>query len=83
LRRHSLFACFGSSSFKRRIDENTCRAAHGPNGRPFEGDEKDNKAYSGCGNEVLAVADGVVAATKDGIPENIPGLTSRAVPIHA
>jgi len=53
----------------------------GPNGRPFEGDEKDNKAYSGYGNEVLAVADGVVAATKDGIPENIPGLTSRAVPI--
>ena len=26
-------------------------------------------------------ADGVVAATKDGIPENVPGLTSRAVPI--
>jgi murein DD-endopeptidase MepM/ murein hydrolase activator NlpD len=53
----------------------------GPNGRPFEGDEKDNKAYSGYVNEVLAVADAVVAATKDGIPENIPGLTSRAVPI--
>ena len=53
----------------------------GPNGRPVEGDEKANEAYSGYGNEVLAVADGVVAATKDGIPENIPGLTSRAVPI--
>jgi murein DD-endopeptidase MepM/ murein hydrolase activator NlpD len=29
----------------------------------------------------LAVADGTVVATKDGIPENVPGPTSRAVPI--
>jgi murein DD-endopeptidase MepM/ murein hydrolase activator NlpD len=27
------------------------------------------------------VADGVIASVKDGIPENIPGATSRAVPI--
>jgi len=30
---------------------------------------------------VLAVADGIVASVKDGIPENVPGLTSRAVTI--
>jgi murein DD-endopeptidase MepM/ murein hydrolase activator NlpD len=53
----------------------------GPNGRTFEGDEKDNKTHKAYGNEILAVADGVVAAAKDGIPENIPGPTSRAVPI--
>ena len=53
----------------------------GPNGRTFEGDEKENKTHKAYGNDILAVADGVVAATKDGIPENVPGLTSRAVPI--
>ena len=33
------------------------------------------------GAEALAVADAIVAAIKDGIPENVPGPTSRAVPI--
>jgi len=50
-------------------------------GRAFDGDSKDNKAYFAHGEEALAVADGVVIAIKDGIPENVPGLTSRAVPI--
>jgi len=52
-----------------------------PNGRTFDGDEKDNKTHKAYGNDILAVADGVVAAIKDGIPENIPGPASRAVPI--
>ena len=52
-----------------------------PNGQTFTGDPKDNKSYRAYGAEALAVADAVVAATKDGIPENIPGPTSRAVPI--
>src|SRR5207247_7986238 len=26
-------------------------------------------------------ADGIITSTKDGIPENVPGITSRAVPI--
>lgn len=50
-------------------------------GRTFTGDEKDNKNYRCYGAEALAVADAVVAATKDGIPQNVPGLNSRAVPI--
>lgn len=50
-------------------------------GSTFTGDSKDNKNYRCYGAEALAVADGVVVATKDGIPENIPGATSRAVPI--
>jgi len=53
----------------------------GANGRTFAGDEKDNKTYFAYGNDVLAVADGIVASLKDGIPENVPGATSRAVPI--
>lgn len=47
----------------------------------FSGDPKDNKNYKAYGSDVLAVADATVAATKDGIPQNIPGATSRAVPI--
>jgi hypothetical protein len=45
------------------------------------GNEKDYKSYRTYGAEVLAVADATVAATKDGIPENVPGEDSRAVPI--
>ena len=50
-------------------------------GRTFQGDEKDNKNYYAYGSDALAVADGVVTEVKDGIPENIPGRDSRAVPI--
>ncbi|HMD39674.1 MAG TPA: M23 family metallopeptidase [Candidatus Acidoferrum sp.] len=50
-------------------------------GKTFQGDEKDNKNYLAYGNDAVAVADGVVTETKDGIPENIPGANSRAVPI--
>jgi len=52
-----------------------------PDGRTFTGDPKDNKNYRAYGTQVLAVADGVVTETKDGIPQNVPGLESRAVPI--
>ena len=52
-----------------------------PDGKTFTGDQKDNKSYRCYGAEALAVADGIVVATKDGIPENVPGPTSRAVPI--
>jgi murein DD-endopeptidase MepM/ murein hydrolase activator NlpD len=47
----------------------------------FTGDAKDNKNYAAYGADVLAVADATVAAAKDGIPENVPGPNSRAVPI--
>ena len=50
-------------------------------GRTFTGDRLDNKNYRCYGVEALAVADATVVAVKDGIPENVPGVTSRAVPI--
>jgi murein DD-endopeptidase len=50
-------------------------------GKTFQGDEKDNKNYYAYGSDALAVGDGVVTEVKDGIPENIPGADSRAVPI--
>ena len=52
-------------------------------GGTFTGDQKDNKSYRAYGANVLAVADATVAAIKDGIPENVPGLNSRAVAITA
>lgn len=47
----------------------------------YTGDPLDNKNYRAYGSEALAVADGTIVATKDGIPQNIPGENSRAVPI--
>jgi murein DD-endopeptidase len=47
----------------------------------FKGDRLKNDSYHAYGVDALAVADGIVVATKDGIPENIPGPASRAVPI--
>ena len=50
-------------------------------GKTFHDDQKDNKSYLAYGTDALAVADGVVTEVKDGIPENVPGIDSRAVPI--
>ncbi|MEW5914957.1 MAG: M23 family metallopeptidase [Gemmatimonadota bacterium] len=50
-------------------------------GSTFRGDRLNNDSYYAEGVDALAVADGVVAATKDSIPENVPGVTSRAVAI--
>jgi hypothetical protein len=47
----------------------------------FTGDRLKNESYHAYGNDAIAVADGTVVAVKDGIPENVPGPTSRAVPI--
>lgn len=48
-------------------------------GRTHVGDPRSNESYHAEGKEAIAVADGIVAATRDGIPENVPG--GRAVPI--
>lgn len=48
-------------------------------GRTHVGDRLKNESYHAEGKDAIAVADGIVAATKDGIPENVPG--GRAVPI--
>jgi murein DD-endopeptidase MepM/ murein hydrolase activator NlpD len=50
-------------------------------GRSFTGDRLLNDSYYAEGKDAIAVADGIVVATKDSIPENIPGANSRAVPI--
>jgi hypothetical protein len=51
-------------------------------GKTFTGDEKKNESYICYGQKVHAVANGVVTEVKDGIPQNVPGIDSRAVPIN-
>jgi len=41
-------------------------------GRAFRGDPARNDSWPGYGAEVLAVADGTVAATRDDLPDNVP-----------
>jgi murein DD-endopeptidase MepM/ murein hydrolase activator NlpD len=50
-------------------------------GKTFHGDPLDNKNYYAYGVDALAVADGVVISVLDGVPTNVPGVNSRAVPI--
>lgn len=53
----------------------------GEDGRTHTGDPLRNENYHAYGADILSVSDGLVVAVKDGIPENVPGITSRAVPI--
>jgi peptidase M23-like protein len=50
-------------------------------GRTVNGERARNENFYAESSEAIAVADAIVVATKDSIPENIPGPTSRAVPI--
>jgi murein DD-endopeptidase len=50
-------------------------------GKTWKGNPLKNASYRCYGASALAVADGVVVETRDGIPQNVPGATSRAVPI--
>jgi murein DD-endopeptidase len=51
------------------------------NGSTNTGDATRNDTHHAYGEDVLAVGAGVVVETKDGIPENVPGLQSRAIAI--
>ena len=49
--------------------------------KTFKGDQLKNESYYAEGVDALAVANGTVVEVKDSIPENVPGINSRAVPI--
>jgi len=53
----------------------------GPNGQLWSGGVEKNANWFGYGAEILAVANAVVAAVNDGVPENKPDTDSKAVPI--
>jgi murein DD-endopeptidase MepM/ murein hydrolase activator NlpD len=69
----------GTAMFAQRFAIDWVRVT--PEGSTWKGDEKDNRSHLAYGEEVLAVADAVVSSIQDGIPENVPGATSRAVAI--
>lgn len=50
-------------------------------GSTVNGDRARNENFYAENADAIAVADGIVVATKDSIPENVPGVSSRAVPI--
>jgi N-acyl-D-amino-acid deacylase len=77
--RRSLLALDGAARIPQRFAIDWLQLM--PDGSTHTGDPKDNKNYYAYGEEAIAVADGIVSAIKDGIPENVPGPTSRAVPI--
>lgn len=54
----------------------------GPDGKTYSGDPKKNQSYYCYGADVIAVADGTVAAAHDGVPDNVPDLVRRAVEMN-
>jgi Peptidase family M23 len=77
--RRALIAVEGGAHIAQRFAIDWVKV--GADGRTFTGDAKDNRSYLAHGVDALAVADATVAVVKDGIPENVPGPASRAVPI--
>lgn len=77
--RRVMMALAGEGRFPQRFAIDWIRLF--PDGRTFQGDPKDNRSYRAFGAEALAAADATVVETTDGIPENRPDPTARAVPI--
>jgi len=77
--RRALIAVEGSATIAQRFAIDYVKL--GDDDRTFRGDSLKNESYYAYGSEALAVADGIVAVVKDGIPQNVPGPASRAVPI--
>ncbi|HJQ36452.1 MAG TPA: hypothetical protein VKB93_04890 [Thermoanaerobaculia bacterium] len=83
----------GESSFHRRGLMPVDGGAHIPqrlaidwnrfasDGTEWRGEGKVNTDYSVYGQEVIAVADGVIARAIDSVPENVPGSVNPAVTI--
>ena len=77
--RRALIPIAGTPSIAQRFAIDYVRV--GDDNKTFTGDQLKNDSYHAQGDDALAVANGTVVAAKDSIPENVPGATSRAVPI--
>lgn len=77
--RRSLIPIAGTPSIAQRFAIDFVRVAE--DDKTFKGDQLKNESYYAEGNDALAVANGTVVEVKDSIPENVPGINSRAVPI--
>jgi murein DD-endopeptidase len=79
IHRRALIPLAGQARISQRFATDWMRL--GKDGKAWRGDSKKNQDWHAYGAEVLAVADGVVAAVKDGIPENVPLSPTRAAPM--
>lgn len=77
--RRALIPVGGQATIAQRFAIDWIRVAAG--GAAFSGDPAVNASYLAYGSPALAVADATVISVKDGIPDNTPGIDSRAVPI--
>ena len=77
--RRALIPIGGTPSIAQRFAIDWVKIAD--DNRTFSGDSLNNSSYYAYGQDALAVADGIVVETKDSIPQNVPGINSRAVPI--
>jgi murein DD-endopeptidase MepM/ murein hydrolase activator NlpD len=77
--RRALIPVAGAPSIAQRFAIDYVRVLD--DNKTFSGDQLKNESYPAEGVDALAVANGTVVAVKDSIPENVPGATSRAVPI--
>jgi murein DD-endopeptidase MepM/ murein hydrolase activator NlpD len=77
--RRALIPVAGAPSIAQRFAIDYVRVLD--DNKTFSGDQLKNESYPAEGVDALAVANGTVVAVKDSIPENVPGINSRAVPI--
>lgn len=54
----------------------------GPDGRVFTGDKADVNSYPYFGADILAVGDGPVVSTLDGLAEQVPGIAPTGLPLE-
>ena len=54
----------------------------GPDGRAFTGEKTDVRSYPYFGTDILAVGDGPVVATLDGLAEQVPGTSPTGLPLE-
>jgi murein DD-endopeptidase len=77
--RRALLALNGRVTISQRFAYDFMRL--GEDGKAVREDPSRNENWHGYGAEVLAVADGVVLETQDGVPENTPLTPKRPIPI--
>jgi len=77
--RRALLALAGEARIAQRFATDWVRLFD--DGRTFRGDPLNNASYRAFGARALAIADGTVVDTVDGLPENVPDPVARAVPI--
>lgn len=77
--RFGLIALAGQTTISQRYAVDWMK--FGSNGKLFDGDPSRNESWYGYGKEIRAVLDGKVLEAKDGIPDNVPLTSVRAVPM--